>query len=503
VGTIEQASVAYEDGLRGVNEGLERLGASFDYWLALLLEQSRLQTQVLQGVVARLDAIRKTLESPLLTQARELFEIGCDRLRKGLLDKALDALLAAEEKDDTNYFIEYFIGVLQLYGIDEDDDVVDLAEARRHLLAAARFADAEARECREFLAMGANAYLHASISCHALSAETMSEGDAAHAHELAKEARALASTATTRNPALAEAWYRLAKHSALLGDTPAMARALEQAIRRDPLYTVKALSDETFDSARAEVAALLRGLTREYQEHTASLLAATAARARSQGEGIDLLGPTAQQAFASANGLLETAMGNADTGTFLGFVEAQRNLAVADQRLDAAGAAGSQFAQERANRATGTYHEAIESTNDLASQLQGQRTRAYELVKALHEESHTANVDWRRCSALAGELESALDDLGAAAQHVRTANHRRMQLAQRQTNVARVVLLTVFFYWWALGFAGAMLFALVGLVVGSNVGNWWNAGFAAGVAGAIALCGVRIAGVLHRDQQSG
>ena len=91
----------------------------------------------------QLDTIHQTLQSPLLTQARELFRLGVEHYRKGLLDKALAAFLKAEEKSDVDFYLQFKIGKLYLYGRDEDANVIDLAKAESHFLLAARNANAE------------------------------------------------------------------------------------------------------------------------------------------------------------------------------------------------------------------------------------------------------------------------------------------------------------------------------------------------------------------------
>jgi tetratricopeptide (TPR) repeat protein len=84
-----------EDAIQG---GFEELRAEFEWGFALIVHRMETQINHLSQIAARLDAVHKTLLSPLLTQARELFQLGQEHFRKGLLDKALEAYLKAEEK---------------------------------------------------------------------------------------------------------------------------------------------------------------------------------------------------------------------------------------------------------------------------------------------------------------------------------------------------------------------------------------------------------------------
>ncbi len=134
IATVQQLQSTLVGGIGSLSSGLDQLGARFEYSLALLLDEARVQTEQFSQVLMELDAIRRTLESPLLTQAREFFRIGCDRLARGLLDKALQAFLEAEKKDDADFFTQLYLGKLYLNGSNEDDNVVDIGEAKKHAL---------------------------------------------------------------------------------------------------------------------------------------------------------------------------------------------------------------------------------------------------------------------------------------------------------------------------------------------------------------------------------
>ncbi|MGD1044777.1 MAG: hypothetical protein ABR936_05555 [Bacteroidota bacterium] len=88
--------------LHNVNASIEALHADFNYNFERLFWETRRQNQLLEDLLSKLDAIHKILESPLLTQAREYYRIGCERMSKGLLDKALEAFHEAEKKNAVN-----------------------------------------------------------------------------------------------------------------------------------------------------------------------------------------------------------------------------------------------------------------------------------------------------------------------------------------------------------------------------------------------------------------
>ena len=69
-----------------IDSGFEKLGAEFEWGFTLVIDQMESQRRQFTSIIDTLDRIHETLESPLLTQARELFRLGQEYLGKGLLD---------------------------------------------------------------------------------------------------------------------------------------------------------------------------------------------------------------------------------------------------------------------------------------------------------------------------------------------------------------------------------------------------------------------------------
>lgn len=80
--------------------------------MGLAIDVLQIQTGLLEDIVDILDGIHHTLQHPALTQAREQYQIGCQRLSVGLLDKAVEAFKRAEEKNDTDFFTQQHLGML-------------------------------------------------------------------------------------------------------------------------------------------------------------------------------------------------------------------------------------------------------------------------------------------------------------------------------------------------------------------------------------------------------
>jgi len=258
--TLESGFGRLEEVINGAGGSIDALRASFDYGVALLVEQFQVQNQHMLHLLHQMDAVHATLENPTTTQAREFYRIGCDRLAKGLLDKALEAFEESAKKDDANFMTQLLIGKLYLYGVNEECNVVDLKKAEEHLRAAARFAKAEARLLPEATRYAGEAFLHASIASYAQANEKVIEGNTAAAQQLLQDSFELAKQATQISPQLSESFYHQAKFAALLGDGKTAAESLQRAIELDEAYCLKADSDVDFRFVLSDVNQLFHGL---------------------------------------------------------------------------------------------------------------------------------------------------------------------------------------------------------------------------------------------------
>jgi hypothetical protein len=236
-----------------LQSGFDELRAEFQWGFSLLVDRMERQISLVARVAAKLDEIHHTLQSPLMTQARELFQVGQDRLSKGLLDKALEAFLQSEQKNEVDFLLQLQTGKLYLYGRDEDDDVINLPEAERHLLLAARYADAEKNTILDWNEHCAQAYFHAAVSAYLLGEAERDGGRSEGMRACLERALGYSAKAIYLWPQFIESVYLRAKCQALLGQSREMRRELEILSDRDRRYFAKATEDKDFDDYRADV----------------------------------------------------------------------------------------------------------------------------------------------------------------------------------------------------------------------------------------------------------
>jgi tetratricopeptide (TPR) repeat protein len=270
--TLEWGFSHIAEGLSEISSTIEDLRADFNYNIGLVIEQMQIQNKLINKVIEKLDAIHKTLESPLLTQAREFYRIALERLQKGLIDKALEALLKAEEKNDADFFTEFQLGKLYLYGIDEDDNVIDLKKAQEHLRLAIRYGKGELKVLPDFNRWLGEAYFHAAIAYYVSVNEPEIKENPAEVKRLLGEAYNLAKESCEIYPQISEAYYHYAKFSALLGDAENTISNLEKAILMDRRYCIKAEIDKDFDAVRPKVIELYEKLRKDSEIKARDLL---------------------------------------------------------------------------------------------------------------------------------------------------------------------------------------------------------------------------------------
>ena len=126
-----------------IRSQLEELQAEIGWGFSLIADQMAEQTELLSQTVEKLEAIHKTLRSPLITQATELWRLGEEWFHKKLYDKALHAFLQSAQKNDVNFALQFRIGTVYFEGRTRDCNVIDLHEAEKHFILAARYAQAE------------------------------------------------------------------------------------------------------------------------------------------------------------------------------------------------------------------------------------------------------------------------------------------------------------------------------------------------------------------------
>jgi len=262
-GTLNWNLCRFKDAIADAGISIEDLRANFNYGIVLAVERLQMQNRALDNILDQLDAIHGTFKNPTLAKAREFYRIGCKRLANGLLDRALESFHRSEEICKDDFFTQFQLGKLYLYGKDENTDIVDLMEAEKHFQLAIRCGKAEIGQLSWMDRWTGEALLHASIACYAQAGDHQVKGRVQEARKKMEEAAQLAQEATAIYPQLSEGYYHHAKFSALLGNIAQAIPSLKQAILADRNYCIKVQMDRDFDGMRTQVHNLFETLRKK------------------------------------------------------------------------------------------------------------------------------------------------------------------------------------------------------------------------------------------------
>jgi tetratricopeptide (TPR) repeat protein len=251
----EIANIEYDLSL--LSGGVENLRADFNYAMGLVMSQLEMENKNIETVISKLDDIHKILESPILTQAKEFRNRGMELLKRKLLTEALEAFLESEKRNKTDFFVQYQIGKLYLYGVYKDDYrediIVDLPKAEEHLKLACRYSEAEIEFVPEAKKLCSETWFHLSICYYVQSNQKFKEKDITALQEYLNSAIKSIEKAIKIFPHSPELFYNYAKFLALAGDKNGSLKNLDIAVQIDKNYLIKADLDPDFDNLKSEL----------------------------------------------------------------------------------------------------------------------------------------------------------------------------------------------------------------------------------------------------------
>lgn len=330
-------------GVDRVENSLSLLRADFAIGVTAIVATVERSNALLSDVVDRLDKIHQVLSSPTLTQAREHYRIGTDRVRRGFLMKAVESFHAAEALNELDVFVQLSLATVHLFGANEDESVLDLDLALKHALLAARCAKSEIASDARFGAVAQQALFIASYSRYVAAAR--SEG--APEPKLLGESLSLVDRALAAGAEEAELRFHRCRCLALLGRADTFQEQATSLFSDSAVHATKALAEPSFQIVAQNLTAALAMARASWKARYETDLAAL----EKEVEVLATRTIAGRQGFsASRLGLLTQAKSSASTGSLVGFAIAGGLLRRASNELDAVrqGVVGVLQAQARA-----------------------------------------------------------------------------------------------------------------------------------------------------------
>lgn len=211
----------------------------------------------------KLDAIHDIVNNPLLTASRELYRRAATNASKQFFEEALEDIKGAVEKNKTDYISWGLMGKIYLFGISEFGNVVDVPKALEALKNACKYISPDIDESSEAKKMASEYYFYLAYAYYILSNESRIANKQDEVTKYLEESvRANAKSYVLSNT-MFESAYNQARDYALLGKKENALKKLEEAIRKDGFYSIKALGDADFSEIADDIIVLIKKLRDE------------------------------------------------------------------------------------------------------------------------------------------------------------------------------------------------------------------------------------------------
>lgn len=231
--------------------GFNAVSAAIDYWG--------------EKICKKLDAIHDIVNNPLLTASRELYRRAAKNSEKKFYEEALEDIKSAIEKNKTDYISWGLMGKLYLFGISEFSNVVDVPLALDAFKNACKYISPDIDELKEAKKMAAEFYFYLGYANYILSNESRLENKTDDVINYLQESVKANERSFSLSDTMLEAAYNQARSLTLLDKREEALSILEDVIRTDGLYSIRALGDADLKTIESDVVLLIRNLRDEYK----------------------------------------------------------------------------------------------------------------------------------------------------------------------------------------------------------------------------------------------
>ena len=231
--------------------GFNAVSAAIDFWGEKICE--------------KLDAIHDIVNNPLLTASRELYRRAAKNSEKKFYEEALEDIKSAIEKNQTDYISWGLMGKLYLFGISEFSNVVDVPLALDAFKNACKYISPDIDESKEAKKMAAEFYFYLGYANYILSNESRLESKTDDVINYLQESVKANERSFSLSDTMLEAAYNQARSLTLLDKKEEALSILEDVIRTDGLYSIRALGDADLKTIEGDAVLLIRNLRDEYK----------------------------------------------------------------------------------------------------------------------------------------------------------------------------------------------------------------------------------------------
>ncbi|MBO5481768.1 MAG: hypothetical protein J5978_00350 [Spirochaetaceae bacterium] len=216
-----------------------------------------------EDVSSKLDEIQDILNNPRLTQSRELYREALRSYKRGFYEEALADCLGAIEKNKTDYISWYLLGLIYLYGAGENSNVINLDKAEEAFANAAKYIKPDIPKSNEAKLLASEIFYHLGFSQLAKSNDYLLENKTEFSNTKLLEAASASLQAYNLSKENLIAGYEHAKELHFLGKDDESIKLLEELIRKEKTFALKAINDKNFESIWSDIEQLIEKLKLE------------------------------------------------------------------------------------------------------------------------------------------------------------------------------------------------------------------------------------------------
>jgi tetratricopeptide (TPR) repeat protein len=234
-----------QSGVSNISRELGVMGSSMSMGFALL---NRAVQQSSKAICDRLDNINNTLENPLFTESRELYNRAALNYNKGLYEEVLEDLQEAIKKNKTDPSSHFLAGQTYLRGISEFSNVINLEASIEALKNAAKYITSDANTYPEVRPMAAEIWFTLGLAYHAKAMDSLHNSNESDYRKLLEEAKTAYSKSWDYSQEMLESLYNLSRCKALFNESDSAIRDLITLMLKDHGYCIKAFLESDFDN---------------------------------------------------------------------------------------------------------------------------------------------------------------------------------------------------------------------------------------------------------------
>ncbi|MCL2801289.1 MAG: hypothetical protein FWD28_05985 [Treponema sp.] len=253
----QQLNNTFATGFSGISRQLGDMGFAMSTGLALLNDAVQKSSK---DICNRLDEINDTLKNPLFTQARELYRMAFQNYIRALYKETLEDLNEAVKKYKTDPFSFFLLGQTYLFGINKDDNVIDLNASIESFKYAAKYIDYDAKKNKEASLLAAEISFYLGLAYQTKANDDLHNANEADYEKNLENAKSAYSKSWEYSNNMLESLYNRARCKVLLNQKESALDDLEKLILLDRNYCLKIFNDDDFKNVLDDFTLLISKL---------------------------------------------------------------------------------------------------------------------------------------------------------------------------------------------------------------------------------------------------